>query len=314
MKCDRNSTLFPTLSALSSLTLGLCLSTVPQDASAQSILTPDQTLGAESSRVERQIQPTPTDLITGGARRGQNLFHSFSDFNVGQGQAVYFSNPNGINNILTRVTGGSVSNIDSILGVRGNANLFIINPNGIIFGPDASLDVGGSFVATTANAIQFNEQDSFSATSPQTSSLLSVQPSAFFFNQVNSGEITNQSQAPFRSIGTAATGARTTTGLGVPEGKSLLLVGGTVNLDGGGVNSIFGRVEIASVQAGQTLGLNATDGELALQSLPSVQAENINAQNASVTNGSTSTTQGARGGLIRFQGKNLVLTNSSIIN
>ncbi|PZD70858.1 hypothetical protein C1752_08852 [Acaryochloris thomasi RCC1774] len=302
MKCDRNSPLFPKLSSLSALTIGLCLSVAPQDTLAQ--LTPDQTLGPESSRVERQPQPTPTNLITGGARRGQNLFHSFQDFNVESGQSVFFRNPNGVNNILTRVTGGSTSNIDSVLGVRGDANLFVINPNGIIFGPDASLDVGGSFVATTADALQFNEQDSFSATSPQTSSLLSIQPSAFFFNQINSGEITNQSQA-FFDFASGLTGGISTAGLGVPEGKSLLLVGGNINIDGGGLNAISGRVELASVQAGQTLEIDEADGELSLQSLSPAQARNITFDNAGIT------TTGARG-LIRFQGNNLILTDSTI--
>ncbi len=314
MKCDLNSTLFPRLSGLSLLTLGLCIN-VAVEATAQSSLIPDQTLGTESSQVQRQLWPTPTDLITGGARRGQNLFHSFQDFNVGAGESVFFQNPNGVNNILTRVTGGSVSNIDSVLGVLGNANLFFMNPHGIIFGPNASLDLGGSFVATTANAIQFNAQDSFSATAPQTSSLLSIQPSAFFFNQTNSGQITNRSQSPFGDIGAASTGVSQIGGLGVPEGESLLLVGGNINLDGGGVNAIFGRVDIASVQAGQTLEIDTTKSDLALQSLPPTQAGTITTNRASVNNGSTATpTVDARRGLIRFQGKNLVLTDSSIFN
>ncbi|MGF1603222.1 MAG: filamentous hemagglutinin N-terminal domain-containing protein [Thermosynechococcaceae cyanobacterium] len=297
------------------LSIGLCLSVAIKEASAQSQLTPDRTLGAESSRVEPQIQPTPTDLITGGARRGQNLFHSFADFNVAPGQSIFFSNPNGVTNILTRVTGNHASQIESTLGVQGDANLFLINPNGITFGPKASLDVGGSFVATTANAIQFNQESFFRATSPEQSVLLTIQPSAFFFNQSNSGQITNQSQAFFGGISAVSDGARSTTGLGVPEGKSLLLVGGNINLNRGGLNSINGRVDIASVQAGQTLKINATDGELSLGSLPSAQAGDINLQRASVTNaGSRDTTEGARKGLIRFQGKNLALTDSSIRN
>ena len=314
MKCDRNSTLFPRLSSLSVLTLGLCINT-SVEATAQTGLVPDQTLGNESSRVQRQTQPTPTDLITGGARRGQNLFHSFQDFNVETGQSVFFSNPNGVNNILTRVTGSNISNIDSVLGVRGDANLFIINPNGIIFGPESSLDLGGSFVATTADALQLNEQDSFSASSPQASSLLSIQPSAFFFNQVNAGQITSQSQTPFGEIAGAAIGLFQTAGLGVTEGKSLILVGGNINLDGGGLNSINGRIDIASVQPGQTLKLNITDGELSLESLPSAQAGDINLQNTFVSNaGPAVTTAEEKIGLIRFQGRNLELTDSSITN
>ena len=154
-------------------------------------LTPDNTLGAENSVV------TPLDQlnekIDGGAMRGANLFHSFQDFNVGEGRGVYFANPLGIESILSRVTGGNPSNILGRLGVLGNANLFLLNPNGIVFGANASLDIKGSFLATTADAIKLGETGLFSASQPQTSSLLSVSPGALFFNQVANqpGAITN---------------------------------------------------------------------------------------------------------------------------
>ncbi len=78
--------------------------------------------------------------------RGANLFHSFREFNVEEGRSAYFTNPAPIENILSRVTGDNPSQILGKLGVLGNANLFLINPNGIIFGQNASLDVRGSFV------------------------------------------------------------------------------------------------------------------------------------------------------------------------
>jgi filamentous hemagglutinin family protein len=113
---------------------------------------PDTTLGNQNSTVT-PISPT-IDQINGGATRGANLFHSFREFNVDDGRSALFTNPVGIQNILTRVTGTNPSNILGTLGVTGgNANLFLINPNGIIFGENASLNVGGSFVATTANAL-----------------------------------------------------------------------------------------------------------------------------------------------------------------
>jgi filamentous hemagglutinin family protein len=105
-----------------------------------------------------QLQGATTDLINGGARRDDNLFHSFTQFNISDGQRVYFANPSGVVNILTRVTGGQASNILGTLGVDGAANLFLMNPNGILFGKNATLDVRGSFVGTTANAIQFGNQ------------------------------------------------------------------------------------------------------------------------------------------------------------
>ncbi|NEQ56190.1 MAG: filamentous hemagglutinin N-terminal domain-containing protein [Moorea sp. SIO4A1] len=139
-------------------------------------ISPDQTLGNESSVVtpNLSIRGEPGDLIEGGAARGSNLFHSFQDFNVGQLQRVYFANPAGIENILSRVTGSNISNILGTLGVDGGANLFLLNPNGIVFGQNARLDVAGSFVASTANSLVFNNGTEFSATNPQAPPLLSI--------------------------------------------------------------------------------------------------------------------------------------------
>jgi filamentous hemagglutinin family protein len=152
---------------------------------AQSVL-PDATLGAETSTVtpDMVIRGVLSDLIEGGATRGSNLFHSFERFTIDAGRGVYFANPAGIENILSRVTGNSRSDIFGRLGVLGNANLFLLNPNGIVFGPNADLDITGSFTATTANAIQLGDRGFFSATQPQQSSLLAVAPGALLYNQI----------------------------------------------------------------------------------------------------------------------------------
>ena len=93
---------------------------VPID-SVRAQIVPDATLGAESSQVIRgqQIRGMISDRIEGGATRGANLFHSFQEFNVGAGRGAYFANPTGIENILTRVTGGNPSEIMGRLGVLG---------------------------------------------------------------------------------------------------------------------------------------------------------------------------------------------------
>ncbi|WP_346290130.1 filamentous hemagglutinin N-terminal domain-containing protein [Sphaerothrix gracilis] len=138
-------------------------------------ITPDATLGSEASIVapDADVRGGSAELIQGGATRGVNLFHSFADFNVAELQRVYFANPIGIENILGRVTGSSASNILGTLGVDGSANLFLLNPNGIVFGPNAQLDITGSFVASTAAAFDFNGQ-LFSATDPTVPTLLTV--------------------------------------------------------------------------------------------------------------------------------------------
>lgn len=139
-------------------------------------ISPDNTLGRERSSIHRDVQVRGErgDRIDGGALRGDNLFHSFSDFNVNDRQRVYFRNPSGIENIITRVTGNTQSDIFGTLGVLGNANLFLINPNGIILGPDAVLDIRGSLVISTADRILFEDGYAFSAVDPNAPPLLNV--------------------------------------------------------------------------------------------------------------------------------------------
>lgn len=212
-------------------------------------ITPDSTLGSENSTV---TSTGAVDQINGGATRGANLFHSFQEFNIEEGRAAYFTNPTGIENILSRVTGANPSNIMGTLGVAGgNANLFLINPNGIIFGQNARLDVRGSFVATTANAIGLSNGDFFSTNSgePLPNQLLNVNPNAFFFNQIAVQAIINRSTVTNR-------------GLAVPQGRSLLLVGGDVRLEGGQLSALGGRVELGGLASPGSIGLNDSQGSL----------------------------------------------------
>ncbi|WP_335049210.1 two-partner secretion domain-containing protein [Nostoc sp.] len=156
---------------------------------------PDTTLGNKSSHVTAgvNIKGNGADLIEGGVQRGSNLYHSFADFNVNNGQRVYFANPTGVANILSRVTGSNLSNILGTLGVNGAANLFLLNPKGIIFGPNAQLDIQGSFLATTANSFQFPDGSEFSATNPQAPPLLTMSiPVGVQYGSQQPASITNQ--------------------------------------------------------------------------------------------------------------------------
>ena len=131
-------------SSRSLFTLATLSCLIPFSVKAQ--ITPDNSLGEESSIVTSlDEEGFPIDQIDGGATRGNGLFHSFQDFNVDVNRGAYFSNPDGINNIFSRVIGINPSNINGTLGVLGDANLFLINPNGIIFGQNSRLDLGGSF-------------------------------------------------------------------------------------------------------------------------------------------------------------------------
>ncbi|MEM7063425.1 MAG: filamentous hemagglutinin N-terminal domain-containing protein [Cyanobacteria bacterium P01_B01_bin.77] len=145
-----------------------------QGAMAQ--ILPDNTLLDESSMVKSgaEVRGLPAELIEGGAQRDSNLFHSFFEFNVDAGQRVYFANPLETERIFSRVTGGNPSAIDGLLGVNGPASLFFLNPNGVMFGPEASLDVLGSFVVSTAEGFRFEDSSEFRAIESGDSSLLTV--------------------------------------------------------------------------------------------------------------------------------------------
>ncbi len=175
------------------LTSSVSLSALPTQAQ----INPDQTLGPEQSIVtpDIEVRGELADLVEGGAIRGLNLFHSFSEFSIPEAGRAYFASPTGIESILSRVTGSSSSDIFGTLGVDGTADLFLVNPNGIVFGPNVNLDIEGSFYATTAEAISVGE-GIFSAAAPEQSQLLMVKPSASFFSYLtsNSGDIVNRGQ------------------------------------------------------------------------------------------------------------------------
>ena len=229
-----------------------------QSAVAQLQPIADDTLGNENSIVspDEVIDNLPGNRINGGARRGANLFHSFQEFSIDEGRAAYFANPAGVENILGRVTGGGRSDILGQLGVLGTANLFLINPNGIVFGPNSSLDIGGSFVASTGDAIGFGEQGWFSATTPEAPSpLLTINPSAFFLNQIQTSPIIVQST-------TTIDPTLESFGLSVGVGENLALLGGDINVEGGGLNAPGGRIDLGAVEGVGAIRLNV-DGSFA---------------------------------------------------
>jgi len=288
----------------------LCLMSTAfsQALPARAQIIPDNTLGAEASRLNQNqlINGVLGDKIDGGAARGSNLFHSFSEFNIQNGQRVYFANPIGIENIFTRVTGGNASKIEGTLGVLGAANLFLINPNGIVFGKNALLDVKGSFVGTTANGVQFGNQGIFSATNPQAPPLLTIQPSALWFNQLNqNAEIKNNSVEPAEKnpAGDDAFGLR------VPNGKSLLLVGGNISMDGGRLNAYGGRVELGGLAEPGNVDILLNGDNLSLK-FPL----NVTRGSVSLTNQARVSVASAGGGDIAINARNLEILGVSFLS
>jgi filamentous hemagglutinin family protein len=278
-------------------------------AAAQII--PDSTLGSEGSRtVPDTINNLPSDRITGGAIRGSSLFHSFREFNVNEGQGAYFENPQGISTIFTRVTGSNRSNILGTLGVLGNSNLFLINPKGIVFGPNAQLDVRGSFFAATADSVVFNNGLEFSATNPQTAPLLTVNIPAGLRFRENPGAIVNRSTAtgqlnlPPSSLPLPITNR---VGLAVAPGQTLALIGGDIQLASGNLTANNGQILLGSIASPGTVNFAPTPLGLTLN------YNNIaNFGNIQISGGALLNTSGTGGGKVDIRGENVTLSSSRI--
>ncbi|MBR8828246.1 MAG: filamentous hemagglutinin N-terminal domain-containing protein [Gomphosphaeria aponina SAG 52.96 = DSM 107014] len=186
--------------------------------------------------------------VTGGELSGSNLFHSFQELSVPTDGSINFGNHEAVQNIISRVTGGSLSSIDGIVQAGGAANLFLINPHGIIFGSNAQLQIGGSFLATTAESINFADGSIFSATNLQTQPLLTMSiPIGLQFGS-QPASIVNQS-AVFPSIYGFPKGLQV-----LPE-KTLALVGGEIMMEGGSLSAPGGRIELGSVGANSFVGI-----------------------------------------------------------
>jgi len=110
--------------------------------------------------------PGPDYLIGAdlGQQHGGNLFHSFKDFNLQSFESATFSGPSNVNNVISRVTGGNPSQIDGLIrSTILNADMYLVNPYGIMFGPNAQLDVQGSFHASTADYLRLGDGGHFDA-------------------------------------------------------------------------------------------------------------------------------------------------------
>ncbi|MGG6264539.1 filamentous hemagglutinin N-terminal domain-containing protein [Leptolyngbya sp. AN03gr2] len=182
--------------------------------------------------------------INGGRQIGGNLFHSFGNFSVITGGSATFNNSLDVQNIISRVTGNSISSIDGLISARSNANFFLINPNGIIVGANARLDIGGSVVFSTADRLNFADGSSSSATNTEAQALLTISaPIGLQFGN-NPGKIVSYSLSEDPQVR--------------PD-KTLALVGGDIVLDGAYLLGAQGaRLEIGSVASNSFVGLTAT--------------------------------------------------------
>jgi filamentous hemagglutinin family protein len=211
-----------------------------------------QTIVPASDGTGTAVTPNGNQFnITGGtlSKDGANLFHSFSKFGLTAEQIANFQSSPAIRNILGRVTGGDISQIDGLIKVTGgNANLFLMNPSGIVFGRNARLDVPASFTATAANGIEFGS-NWFNATGTNDYAALVGAPSAFYFGMAKPGAILNFGQ------------------LNVPDGQNLTLLGGTVTSTGT-LKAPGGQITVAPVP-GRSMVRISEEGMLLSLDIPS---------------------------------------------
>jgi filamentous hemagglutinin family protein len=248
--------------------------------------------------------------ITGGTRAGTNLFHSFADFNVPKNNIANFLNNTGLatDNILGRVTGGNISNVFGTLKTTGfgNANLFLMNPAGIVFGPNASLNVGGSVTFTTADYLRLGDNGRFNAVANATAdAVLSTAPlTAYGFLGSNPGAITIQGSQ-----------------LMVPEERGISLVGGNITIQDGTLENgtiqpahLFapnGQINLATTQSPgeflQDFSVAANINQASFTSFGYAHLESGSTVDVSQTgDGSVS----IRGGRLVLEVKNAVLTTA----
>ncbi len=262
--------------------------------------------------------------ITGGTRPGgeANLFHSFGEFGVPNNNIANFLNDTGLptSNILSRVTGGNPSNIFGTIKTEGfpNANLFLMNPAGIVFGPNASLNVGGSTHFTTADYLRLSDGVQFTALPSAQDALLSVAPVAAF------GFL--GSNPPVLAAGSSA--ALLVEGLDVLNGNPVSLVGRDATADGTSVPGVVvtegvlrtpgGSVKVASVG-----GQQVPEVQHVLVNVETLNVQGNNAQGLTVQNsvqlgeillsaGGTIDASGHGGGTVLIRGGRFVLDNSTI--
>jgi len=194
------------------------------------------------------VNTTPTSVAaTGGnyaitadlgLQTGGNLLHSFDTFNIGSGETAMFTGPSSVNNIISRVTGGDPSSINgTIASDIAGANLWLLNPDGIVFGEGATLNITGSFHAATADYLQLRDGVEIPSTTASPI-LTNAAPHAFGF--VNESTISNSSLTLQNA------------NLAVPENEFLGLVGSDVNVSASVLSAPGGQISIVSInEAGE---------------------------------------------------------------
>jgi filamentous hemagglutinin family protein len=211
---------------------------------------------ADNSQIGTIVNPTGSNNfnIDGGLRRGQNLLHSFSDFSIPTGGSANFTNPQGNQSIITRVTGNFFSDINGLLNTNG-ANFLLINPHGVVFGTGVKLDVGKAFVTSTASGVDFvdvaGRNYNFGTNRAGDVPLLSIDPNVAF----NPAKLIMNASIP---------GSRGIENYGVLQtnnpGQYVGLIGGNVNFYGGQLIAPGAKVELGGLAKSGIVGFSLENG------------------------------------------------------
>jgi filamentous hemagglutinin family protein len=258
----------------------------PAGVSAQvaTAIVPDSTLGTTVDSVG------PRHEISGGTRpdAGPNLFHSFARFSIGTGDSAIFTSAEGVQNILARVTGDFGSEIDGELGVAAveGADVFLFNPSGVILGPNAQLNTGGSFHAASASEIRFVDGTTFSGSGLEGDVLSTAAPAAFGF--LGGGARPVEVEQAF---------------LSVPDGESVTLAGGSVDIRASLLFAPGGLLSLAAVEGPGAVGLS---GAASLDPLSADRGP------ITISGGTLIDVGGATGGRVRIVGGRVSVDGAAI--
>jgi filamentous hemagglutinin family protein len=240
----------------------------------------------------------PADV---GQTRGPNLFHSFGTFNLRTGESATFTGPSTVGNILSRVTGGTPSHIDGLLRTTiPGANFYLLNPQGVSFGPNASLDVTGSFHVSTADYLRLADGAIFATDLGRDSVLSAAPPTAFGFLRLRPAPISVQGSS-----------------LRVGEGQTFSVLGGDLTITGSATTSemrpslgaLSGRVYLASLASPGEVRPSASDQP------PGLHMDNVASLGTmDMRQGARVDTSGAGSGTVVIRSGRLLMDSARVVS